>query len=306
MEGWGWQSVHDPQTLPWIMDRWRFSIAAGRPFDTTLRLRGADGRFRRFLTRVTPVRDPKTAELLRWVGTNTDVEDREELLTLAAHELRTPLTSLQLRLQLMRRELDDRVTPATPQQLAASLDVALMQIARLGSVVTEVLDMSRTPPGTVRVERTEVDLGQLTAQVVKEHFWDVAAPQRSIEVAAGELVVVNGDRFHLEQMVANLLANAVKYGGDKPIRVSVAIVDESAQLRVEDQGIGISPENETRIFERFGRAVSSRNHSGLGLGLYIAREIAQAHGGTISVRSAMGIGSVFTALIPLSVCRSAL
>lgn len=299
VEGWGWQSVHDPDALPAILRRWRLSIASGRAFDMTHPLRGSDGRFRRFLTRVTPVRDPITGELIRWVGTSTDVDDREELLTLAAHELRTPMTSLLLRLQLMRRRLSQPLTPAASELVSESLNVALVQVARVVHLLTDVLGLSAIGSAGRAIERVPLDLGELATKVVSEHRSDPADPRRCIEVVIDKIVLVEGERFQLEQMVTNLLTNAVKFGGGKPIRVSVTAAGDNAQLRVEDQGMGIEPAHQARIFERFERLVSSRSHGGLGLGLYIAREIARAHAGTIAVSSTPGKGAAFTASIPL-------
>jgi PAS domain S-box-containing protein len=298
-EGWGWHSVHDPEGLPAIMHRWRLSIATQRPFDMTLPLRRADGRFRRFLIQVTPVRDPKTGDLIRWVGTNTDVDDREELLTLAAHELRTPMTSLLLRLQLMRRKLSEALTPAGAGQLSESLNVALVQAARVGHLLTDVLGMSQIRSRGRAEERMPLDLGELAKKVVVEHRSDPADPWRCIDVVVDKIALVEGERVQLEQMVTSLLTNAVKFGGGKPIRVSVTATDDNAELRVEDEGMGIEPAHQARIFERFERLVSSRSHGGLGLGLYVAREIARAHAGNIAVASTPGKGSVFTATIPL-------
>jgi signal transduction histidine kinase len=114
-----------------------------------------------------------------------------------------------------------------------------------------------------------------------------------LDLAAG--VSVNGDRHRLEEVVENLLTNALKYGGEsKPIRVTLRAEGPDAVIEVSDQGIGIAAEDQARIFNRFERAVSSSKISGLGLGLYIARLIVEAHGGTISVRSALGQGSTFT------------
>jgi PAS domain S-box-containing protein len=317
-EGWGWQSVHDPAALALAMQRWRLSIATGQPFDMTFPLRGRDGRFRHFLTRVVPVRDPASGELLRWFGTNTDVEQqrqtiaerdealastgralqkREEFLSVAAHELRTPLTSLRLRLQLIRAGLD-RALPASTLE-RQSLDVAINQTTRLNALIEEMLDVSRRLKGGLHIDRASLDLGQLTEAVVGEHLLRFTADAKGFEVAAEGHVLVDGDRFHLEQLISNLLTNAVKYGAGKPIRISVTSDRGNARIEVADQGIGIAAENQTRIFERFERAVSNRNSSGLGLGLYIARQIAQAHGGTISVESALEKGSTFTLSMPL-------
>ncbi len=113
-------------------------------------------------------------------------------------------------------------------------------------------------------------------------------------------IVGNWDRLRVDQIVTNLLSNAIKYGAGKPIHVEVSVVEDRALLRVTDHGIGIDKVNQARIFERFERAVSSKHYGGFGLGLWIVRQIIQAHGGDISIQSRIGEGSTFIAELPLS------
>jgi signal transduction histidine kinase len=190
---------------------------------------------------------------------------------------------------------------------AAVTSTAPVQVASAASTNTRedderlrsLRDASRAMGGGLKLELTPVDLGQLAAEVVLQRGPKPGAVERPPEVFVDGAVVVEGDRFHLQQMVSNLVTNAVNFGDGKPVRISVTSAQGKARLEVRDQGLGIDPDDQERVFQRFERAASSCNVKGLGLGLYIVREIVHAHGGTISVESALGKGSTFTASMPL-------
>lgn len=321
MEGWGWQNVHDPRELPRVLERWKASISTGEPFEMTFPLRSADHSFRWFLTRVNPV-PSNQGGILRWFGTNTDIDAerqalkerdaalaaaeeavriRDEFLSIASHELRTPLTSLKLQLQLSRRKMESQeLCAGPPDALAKSLDASVRQVARLTALVEDLLDVTRISAGRLVLKFESVDVGQLVREVVDHHREQLQAAGSTIELRLASFVRAECDHFRLEQVVANLLSNVAKYGSGKPVEISVDEHSGKARIRVRDFGIGIGPEKHGTIFERFERAVSSKNISGLGLGLYISREIINAHGGTIAVNSVLGEGSTFTIEIPMA------
>jgi len=220
------------------------------------------------------------------------VRARDDFLSIASHELRTPLTPLRLQTQILRRLLAQG-TPAR-EKLAAGLDTLERQTERLARLVSDLLDVSRITAGKLTLHREAVDLAEIAREMVERY---AGASRSRIELRAVP-TPGNWDRVRLEQVATNLLANAVKYGEGKPIEVVVEPTDAGAVLVVRDRGIGIAPQDVERIFGRFERAISSTSYGGLGLGLYIAQQIAVAHGGKISVASAPGQGATFTLALP--------
>ena len=224
---------------------------------------------------------------------------RDEFLSIASHELNTPLTPLMMNLQRLHRTVanGDGTQELKGEQLVRVVDVAQRQTRRLARLVNELLDISRIRLGRLELQREELELGSVVRGVVKrlgeEGLWPGSPLTLNVEAA------VEGwwDRTRLEQVVGNLLANAARYGQGNPVDVTVRAQGGEACLVVRDRGIGIAPEALKRIFERFERA-ASRNFGGLGLGLYIVRQIVEAHGGTISVESELGRGSTFTVKLP--------
>ncbi len=220
---------------------------------------------------------------------------RDDFVSAASHELRTPIAALRLQLEILRRT----TTPggANPA-LHERLGKANRQVDRLVELVEHLLDVSRLNAGRLRLELEEVDL-QAVVRDVLERFSDQPAA-RTLSVTAEGAVHGRWDRLKLDQVVTNLVSNAVKYGEGKPIELSLAVTENTARLKVKDQGIGISEEDQQRLFQQFERAVSIRQFSGFGLGLWITRQLIVAHGGHIAVRSAPQQGSEFTVTLPLS------
>jgi PAS domain S-box-containing protein len=222
---------------------------------------------------------------------------RDEFLSIASHELKTPLTPLQLQLDSLSAVL--RSSELESDKLNRKLETANRQTRRLTKLVENLLDVSRISGGRLSLEREHFDLSEATTEVVERFGADAGAAGCRITVHADEPVVGLWDRLRLEQVLSNLLSNAIKYGAGKPIDVRVRQDGATARLTIEDQGIGIAPEDSSRIFGRFERAVPIRHYGGMGLGLYIARQIVDAHGGSIVVTSAPGRGSTFTVVLPL-------
>ncbi|OJT23995.1 hypothetical protein BO221_17810 [Archangium sp. Cb G35] len=229
--------------------------------------------------------------------TQEAIRVRDEFLSVASHELNTPLTSLTLALQSLLRSLQmGRIVE--PQDLKKQLERALQQGARLGRLNRALLDVSLLHSGRLPLELRDVDLGAVVRETV-EHFAPELMRARcpvSIQEDARALGV--WDRTRLGQIVANLLSNAIKFGAGRPIELRVGNLGGRARLTVTDHGIGIEPSQRARIFGRFERAVSERHYGGLGLGLYISRGIAEAHGGNIQVESQPGQGATFTVELP--------
>jgi signal transduction histidine kinase len=227
------------------------------------------------------------------------VRRRDDFLSIAAHELKTPLTSLQLHLQGLMSQVRQAVQVMPPERVANKLESANMQTQRLGKLVNELLDISRVAQGQLLGKLEDVELVTLVRGVVERSREALARAECPIELYATGSVVGHWDTMRLEQVVGNLLTNAMKYGSGKRIQVTVDSDATHARLKVQDEGIGIDPEDAQRIFERFERAVSVRHYGGFGIGLWLVREIVQALGGTVQVESVLGQGALFTVTLPL-------
>ncbi|HEX8438937.1 GAF domain-containing protein [Archangium sp.] len=219
---------------------------------------------------------------------------RDEFLSIASHELKTPLTSLRLQLSLIERLMSEE----SRLKVSAKMEAARRQVDRLASLVNMLLDVSRIATGRVTLELSEVDLNHVVQEALERLREVFEQAGCAVTFQAGGPVVGRWDVLRLDQVVVNLLTNAAKYGQGHPIHVQVEATAEQARLTVRDEGIGIAPEDLPRLFGRFERAVSVRHYGGLGLGLYISREIVQAHGGRVRVDSRPGEGSIFTVELP--------
>jgi signal transduction histidine kinase len=227
----------------------------------------------------------------------TAVQLRDEFLSVAGHELRTPLTALLLQAQSLARSASDDVPD--PSRVRLGAERLTRNATRLSKLVDELLDVTRITSGRLQLSREPLDLGELVDEVIQGANEQIERARTSVRCRVAESVRGVWDRHRLEQVAMNLLSNALKYGGEQPIDVALGSADGHAVLSVRDYGIGVPEADQRRIFGRFERAVSTRNFGGLGLGLWIAREIVEAHGGTISVCSERGKGAEFTVRLPL-------
>jgi signal transduction histidine kinase len=220
------------------------------------------------------------------------VRIRDEFLSIASHELRTPLNPLGLALDsLLRATTDARATE--------QLTLARRQVTRLTTLVNQLLDVSRLTAGRLVLEREELDLAEVVRDAAHRFEGEASKAGSTLEVAPNGEIRGAWDRLRIDQIVSNLVSNAIKYGRGKPIRVSVGTKGDRAEVRVADEGIGIARAEQARIFERFERAVSARNYGGLGLGLWIVSLLVEAMGGAIRVESEVDKGSVFVVELPI-------
>ncbi len=225
------------------------------------------------------------------------IRQRDEFLSIAAHELRTPLTTLQLQLQLLERDLGG---PVAGRLAERHLATAQRQASRLSGLVHELLDLTRISAGRLELHRERADLGSVTAELLESVREDAARAGSALEADLEPGVIGDWDVGRVEQVLTNLLSNAIKYGRGQPVKITVRGTKTDAFVSVADQGLGIPAADVARIFGRFERAVSPRHFGGLGLGLFIARRIVDAHGGEIRVSSKPGQGAVFTVRLPKS------
>jgi len=338
MEGWGWQAVHDPQELPRVLDRWRAAIAAGEPFEMEFPIRGADGQYRWFLTRVTPMRNA-AGRVLQWFGTNTDVQarrDYETVLREQAERLESLYTQVQLLLESERQlraeaervsRIKDEFLATLSHELRTPLNAiigwsqllidgtaspeargrALATIQRNARVqarlIEDLLDMSRIVSGKVRLDMQEVDLCDVVESALNIVRPTAQAKGVRIETAleTGQARVL-GDANRLQQVYWNLLTNAIKFtapGGS--VQATLRRVEDQLEFVVADTGIGIEPAFLPYVFDRFRQAdgSSTRQHGGLGLGLAIVKNLVEMHGGRVRAASGgSGLGATFTVSLP--------
>ncbi len=309
--GWGWQAVHDPDFLPQVLARWQASIAERTPFEMVFPLRGADGKFHSFLTRVHPLKDER-GEILYWFGTNTDISEfmrmeaalrdadrrKDEFLATLAHELRNPLAPIRNSLEILKM---GRLDAATIQQTRSVMERQVHHLVRL---VDDLLDVSRVMRGKIELRRETVELAVIVARAVEmvqpliqsqRHRLDVELPSESL--------LVDVDPVRLAQAVGNLLTNAAKYTDPEGhIQLRVRREGQTLVLLVKDNGIGIAADMLSQVFDLFVQVdhTSTKAQGGLGIGLTLAQNLMQMHGGSLEAHSpGLGQGSEFLLRLPL-------
>ncbi len=255
----------------------------------------ASGRHRGFakVTRDLTDRRALEQERLRLAHAQEALRLRDDFISLASHELRTPLTSLQLQLQALVRRRDE-----LPPWLSARLDRATRSADRLSALVESLLDVSRIRTGHLVLELQEFDLCALAAEVVEELRLTAERAGSEVHLHAPDPVVGQWDRLRVGQVLTNLLGNALRYGAGSRVDVEVAAEHDAVVMRVRDHGPGFPESELPRLFDRFERATQTAHHGGLGLGLYVSREVALAHGGEMRASNAAGGGAIVEVRLP--------
>jgi PAS domain S-box-containing protein len=319
MEGWGWQSVHDSKMLPEILERWRMCVAGGTPFEMVFPLRGKDGVYRPFLTRVIPMRDSE-GEIVRWLGTNTDITaerlverdlresearlerlnadlarsnaDLEQFAFVASHDLQEPLRMITSYAQLLARKY-----PAQTDEEAEMLVSNIVNgAARMRNLLTDLLQYAEIGASDERKDQT-ADLNEVIDHV-KQNLKDAIEASGAV-IECGVLPTLEADGTYLIPLFQNLASNAIKYRNSEAPRMRVSAEIAAGELRfaVSDNGIGIDPEYHRKIFDVFQR-LHGRDVPGTGLGLAICKRVVERYRGRIWVESQKGSGSTFFFTLP--------
>jgi PAS domain S-box-containing protein len=228
------------------------------------------------------------------------VATRDEFMSVASHELKTPLTSMSLQVQSMQRNIDRNVPDAmAPDRVKKIIANMGKQVNRLIRLVDDMLDISRIESGKLSINFEKFDLKDIIQDVVQDLRDQLQSYGCSITCELSKGAVGDFDRARIEQVLTNLITNAMKYGHDAPIEIFLTLKNSIATLQIRDHGLGIARENFEKVFQRFERIVSPNEVSGLGLGLFITREIVISHGGKIWLESELGEGTSFFVTLPL-------
>ena len=227
------------------------------------------------------------------------VQMRDVFMSIASHELRTPLNGLILDVQLRRLRLEQgRMDAFSADKLREMITRDERQIRSLSRLIDDMLDVSRIRTGKLSVRPEPGDLGVLAGNVVESLAAQFTSTGSHVDLQVDGPAPVMMDEFRIEQVLANLLTNALRYGDGKPVSVRVRTEGEKVRAEVRDQGIGISEADQRRVFEQFERVSSADAPQGLGLGPFISEQIVQAHGGRIELSSRLGEGSCFSVVLP--------
>ena len=308
--GQGWQQVHHPDHLTRVVIKFERCIAAGEPWEDTFPLRGADGSYRWFLSRATPVRDER-GSVTFWCGTNTDItvqHQHEEALIAAdrgkdaflmqlAHELRAPLAPILSAVEMLSSK---RPSDAELQRFGALIKRQTLHLSRL---IDDLLDVSQAIKGKLRLERQISDINPVVQQAVETCLPVIDERRHRLTVRLSEEpLLVNVDTHRIVQVICNLLTNSAKYmheAGD--IELTINAEGNAAVIAVRDDGVGIHPEMLERVFDPFVQIddAASRGARGLGIGLALVKQLTELHGGTVKAASqGAGTGSEFIVRLP--------
>lgn len=295
----GWKPVIHPDDLAETMVEWESSRIEGKSFKKENRLRSSDGSYRWHLVQALPFKS-KEGKILAWFGVDTDIDDqkkdmkkKDEFIGMASHELKTPVTSLKIFTEIMLLDAEGKGNTNEVGMLQ-KMD---KQINKLTVLIGDLLDVSKANSGKLKYNFEEIDFNKLVEEMISEA--EVTSSRHKLELKLVDSENVNGDRNRLGQVIANFLSNAIKYS---PKAEKVVIFSEKTDkeiiLSVRDFGIGISVSDQPKVFSRFFR-VSENTFPGLGLGLYICKEIIERHAGSVYFKSKEGKGSTFSFSLPL-------
>lgn len=245
--------------------------------------------------------EERTKEL---TSTNEKLQEainvRDEFLSIASHELRTPLTPLKLQIQSLINNVKYKKTDSmSEERLTRMAEACDRSLSRLASLIDNLLDVSRINMGKLTLNYEQFDLVSMTHDLLERFRFDIQTSGSEVHFNDEGEIIGYFDRLRMEQVFINLLTNALKYGSGRPITIDLTLANDWIRATFRDRGIGIPKKDQERIFKRFERLENTGRVGGLGLGLYITRQIVEAHGGSITVEGVSDGGTEFTVLLPL-------
>lgn len=295
-----WAPVIHPEDVDKTVEAWQNALLNGSVYEMEHRIKQKNGLYQWYLSRAIPEKD-STGKVTKWFGTATYIQKAKELeqqkdafIGIASHELKTPLTSLKVYTQVLKRKFQRETDTKTTAHLH-KMDV---QIDKISSLISALLDVTQIQSGKLEYHPTTFDMNELLEEVIEEMKMITTSHTFRFQKSGKNEITADRDRIH--QVLINLLSNAVKYSpASDTIVVSKTVSKTKMKISVQDFGVGIPAEKISYVFDRFFRAESNGAYPGLGLGLYIASEIIKRHEGAITVNSAVGKGSTFTFTLPL-------
>jgi signal transduction histidine kinase len=229
------------------------------------------------------------------------VKMRDDFMSLVGHELRTPLNTLHVEAQVRHIQLEKgNMNAFTQEKLKEMVARDARQIQSMVRLINDMNDVSQIKNNTLSVRPSETNLSLLLRRVIEDLSLQAKTADTHFIATIDEKITGIWDEFRIEQIIINLLTNAMRYGGNQPVELTLTTQDKFAVVDVRDHGMGINAKEQQLIFEKFERGENKKICSGLGMGLYIARQLAEAHGGSLTVESTLGEGSTFTLKLPLT------
>jgi len=310
--GVGWAEGVHPFDFQRCMDTYLACFNERQPFEMEYRLLRHDGEYRLILDRGVPRYSPNRV-FEGYIGSCIDITERktledelrkavrvrEEFLSIASHELKTPLTSLNLQVQMLQYLFNEtKDFEKIAEQIPPMMTVARRQIRLMADLIEKLLDISRIESGTFSLEFAKMDLYETVKDVVQQ-LTDLAEQAQCPITVTGKALIGKWDGGRIGEVISNLIMNAVKYAAGSPVAVRIQAKDNTAILEVEDQGPGINEDDLQKVFEKFHRGSQSKNAGGLGLGLFIVKQIVEGHGGRISAQKGASKGTLFRVVLPL-------
>jgi PAS domain S-box-containing protein len=228
------------------------------------------------------------------------LKTREEFISICSHELNTPVTALKLQFQMAKRQIENEDKDVLSIESATRrIEMVDRQLGRMGRLISDMLDVSRISSGKLEMTIQSVDLKKVIEEVIEMFQEQLESEGVRLNFKSSvKSAMMMGDQYRLEQVISNLIINAIKYGEGKPIYLDLTTLEGLILFSVQDKGMGIEVENQKKIFNMFERAVKPNHISGLGLGLFITKQIVDNHHGTIEVKSTIGSGSTFIVKLP--------
>ncbi len=309
LKDWGWEKIIHPDDLEKLTSGWKHSLATGDDFEMEFRLLHKNGEYNWHLCRSAPLKN-ESGKIVKWIAATTEIQKakveqqrKDDFLKMVSHELKTPVTSIKGYVQLLLLILEEHNKTSFPVQVKSSLVRIDQLVLRLTRLITEMLDLTRIEAGKLELQNDVFSINDVVDETTQDIRY--THPKHLITIDHDFYGTVTGDKDRIEQVIINLLNNAIKYSADNnkiEIRVQKADNNQVA-VSIQDYGIGIDEKEHQKIFERFYRVTGKleQTYAGFGIGLFIAKAIIERHHGFIHIQSEKGKGSIFTFTLPLTI-----